>query len=97
VGTLFITGEGKVTPALATGHTPSSSVALARLPKPIQAVTITLGGQPLDLSFVGIPPGLVGVTQINFAVPADAPLGVQQVMVTSGGKVSLPVMLTITQ
>jgi len=84
VSFLFITGEGQVTPGLADGTTPSAGTPLANLPKPREAVTVTVGGVNAPTTFVGIPPGLVGVTQINFTVPATAPTGRQPVVVTVG-------------
>ena len=95
--TLFITGEGQVRPSLATGGTPAAGTAVARLPKPVQTVAMTIAGQPVTILFDGIPSGFVGVTQVNFQVPADAPLGSQQVVVTVGGVASAPANLTITQ
>lgn len=95
----YVTGEGDVTPTLATGATPSAGAPLAALPKPRQAVTVSVGGVAVPAAqvlFVGIPSGLVGVTQINFTVPANAPLGSQPVVVTVGGVSSPPVNLTVT-
>ena len=94
---LFVTGEGDVSPPLATATTPSSSTALANLPAPIQPVTVTVGGVAASLQFVGIPSGLAGVTQINFTVPSNAPLGAQRVVVTVGGAASPPATLAVTQ
>jgi uncharacterized protein (TIGR03437 family) len=94
---LFVTGEGDVTPLLSTGTTPSSTTALAQLPKPILPVTVTVGGVQAALAFVGIPSGLAGTTQINFTIPAGAPLGDQPVVVTVGGVVSQSANLTVTQ
>lgn len=91
--TLFITGEGAVRPSVATGDTPSPG----RVPKPSLPVTVTVGGQAADVSFSGIPNGLVGVTQINFTVPGAAPLGTQPVVVTVGTVASPPVNLTVLQ
>jgi uncharacterized protein (TIGR03437 family) len=82
--TMFITGDGQVTPTLATGTTPSSRTAIANLPKPRQSVTVTVGGQPATIDFIGIPSGLVGVTQINFRIPAGVATGEQPVVVTVG-------------
>jgi uncharacterized protein (TIGR03437 family) len=48
-----------------------------------------------NFQFLGIPPGLVGVTQINFDVPSNAPLGKQQVVVTVGGVASQPATFTV--
>jgi uncharacterized protein (TIGR03437 family) len=95
--TIFITGEGQVRPSLATGDTPDPSTPLSGLPKPRLAQSMTVGGQAATITFIGIPSGLVGVTQVNFTVPANAPLGVQPVIVTIGTAASLPVNLTVTQ
>jgi uncharacterized protein (TIGR03437 family) len=95
--TLFITGEGQVAPPLDTGTSPAPGTPLSMLPKPVLPVTVTVAGEQANLKFVGIPSGLVGVTQINYVVPADAPLGVQQVIVTVGGVASPLAKLTITQ
>ena len=36
---------------------------------------VTLNGKPVNVAFAGLTPGLVGLYQINFQVPADAPAG----------------------
>src|SRR6185369_13544190 len=66
VVTLFITGDGAVTPALATGAAPAAGTAIANLPKPQQTVSLSVGGTQANIQFIGIPTGLVGVTQINY-------------------------------
>jgi uncharacterized protein (TIGR03437 family) len=82
---LYITGEGQVTPSLADGTSPAAGTPLAQLPRPTEAVTVTVGGIPSpQISFVGIPIGLVGVTQVNFVVPSNVPTGRQPVVVTVG-------------
>ncbi len=96
VGTLFITGEGAVAPALATGATPSAGTPLAALPKPTHSVSVTVGGVNADIQFIGIPSGLAGVTQINYQVPANAPLGSWPVVVTVGGVASPAATLMVT-
>jgi len=93
--TLFVTGEGSVTPTLATGSTPSSRTPLAQLPKPRQNATVTIGNVPATIQFIGIPSGLVGVTQINFTVPDDAPFGAQPIVVTVGVNSSAPANFTV--
>jgi uncharacterized protein (TIGR03437 family) len=95
VATLFITGEGAVTPSLATGATPASTTAVSNLPKPTQATTISVGGVSATIQFIGIPWGLVGVTQINYQIPANAPTGNQQVIVTVGGVASPAATLNV--
>ena len=92
---LYITGDGALSPALATGATPSSDTPLDQLPKPVLPVRVTVGGIPADIYFIGVPSGLAGATQINFTVPPNAPLGVQPVVVRVGGTASPPVNFTV--
>ena len=68
ITTLYIAGAGAVTPAVATGSAPATSTPLDSLPAPPNT-TVTVGGVQASTPFVGIPYGLVGVTQINFAIP----------------------------
>jgi uncharacterized protein (TIGR03437 family) len=82
---MFITGEGDTSPALDTGAAPSNGTPLNMLPAPRQPLTMTVGGMPVTPFFVGIPYGLVGVTQVNFTVPRNVPTGLQPVLVTVGG------------
>jgi uncharacterized protein (TIGR03437 family) len=92
---LFMTGEGDVTPFLATGASPASGTAVSKLPAPILPVKVTVGGVPATVSFAGIPSGLVGVSQIDFTVPAAVPPGPQPVVVTVGSVSAPAVTLTI--
>ena len=94
--TLFVTGEGQVAPSLATGATPSPRTSVSSLPKPTQPYNVTIGGVNAPIQFIGIPSGLVGVTQINFTVPDAAPLGSQPVVVTVGGVASQTATFTVT-
>ncbi len=89
---LFITGEGDETPFIYTGKSPFNLLSKARLP-----VTVTVGGVKADLFYAGIPPGLVGVTQINYTIPQSAPLGTQPVIVNVGGVNSNKANLNIVQ
>jgi uncharacterized protein (TIGR03437 family) len=93
---LYVTGEGDTSPMIGTGAPPSDSTPLDKLPAPRQSLTMTIGGVPVSPFFVGIPYGLVGVTQVNFTVPANAPLGLQPVIVTVGGVASKAVALNVT-
>jgi uncharacterized protein (TIGR03437 family) len=94
---MYITGDGAVTPALATGTTPSPHAAT---PMPKLPVSITVGGitvPPLSVEFTGIPSGLVGVTQINFTIPSNVSLGMQPVVVTVGSASSPAANINVTQ
>ncbi len=95
--TMFMTGDGQVTPSLATGTSPSASTPLSRLPQPRLPVTLTVGGVPVPATdmFIGIPSGLVGVTQINFTIPSSVSPGVQPVVVTVGAASSTPANITV--
>lgn len=95
--TLFMTGDGQVSPSLATGTSPSSTTPLTRLPQPRQAVTITVGGVPVaqPFDFIGIPSGLVGVTQLNFKIPDGVAKGLQPVVVSVGGVPSNTAYITV--
>jgi uncharacterized protein (TIGR03437 family) len=80
---IYITGDGETTPMVETGAPPPAATPVSQLPKPILPVTVTVAGIPAQVRFIGNP-FLVGVTQINFEVPANAPLGAQPVVVTVG-------------
>ncbi len=94
---IYLTGAGAVSPEVSTGAAPSLSAAIADLPKPAQTTTVTVGGVQATLDFVGIPSGLVGVTQINLVVPNGITLGTQPLVVTVGGVSSATAKLSITQ
>lgn len=95
--TLFLTGEGQVRPTLTTGATPSPRTPVTQLPKPRLPVTVTVGSVAATVQFIGIPTGLVGVTQINFTIPAGLTPGVQPVVVTVGTAPSPAAKISITQ
>jgi uncharacterized protein (TIGR03437 family) len=94
---MYITGAGGVTPAVATGATPAANTSLANLPAPVGAVTASVGGVAATVNFVGIPTWSVGVVQINYTIPANAPTGAQPVVVSVGGVKSAATTLTVTQ
>lgn len=96
---LFLTGDGDVTPALATGSTPTLGTPISGLPTPYFAVnnnlTVTVGGINAPVLFAGVTPGSVGVTQVNFQLPSGL-TGTQPVVVTVNGVASSPVNINIT-
>ena len=95
--TAYITGDGDTTTFLITGASPPSGTTTAKLPRPKLPVTVTVGGLAATVSFAGVPIGLVGISQVNFTVPAAAPLGVQPVVVSVGGVKTQTGRLTVTQ
>ncbi len=93
---MYITGEGAVGPLVTTGSAPASSTLVTALPKPVHNVQVTVGGVLANVQFVGIPWGLVGVTQINFEVPTGSGTGPQPVVVNVGGASSVAAILNVT-
>lgn len=89
---LYVTGTGDVNPAISTAYAPTTG---SKLPVPLLPLSATVGGMPAFLEFVGITPGLIGVTQVNILVPANAPTGNQPVVVTVGGAASAPVNVVV--
>lgn len=91
---IYITGQGPVSPTPATGGLPASGAT----PVPNYTVAITVGGASVSTpyAYIGIPAWAIGLTQINFTIPAAAPLGVQQIVVTIGATISSPATINIT-
>ncbi len=92
---LYFTGAGAVAPGISTGAAPGASTAISNLPKPSQNVSITVGGVNATVDFVGIPPGLVGVTQMNFTIPSGVSGGRQPVIIKIGGVASAAAFVNI--
>ena len=92
---LYVTGMGDVSPAINDGYSPFPTTPLAFLPKPLLPLSVTVGGVPAFVQFVGISAGLVGAAQINILVPASVPLGNQPVVITVGGVPSAPVNVVV--
>jgi uncharacterized protein (TIGR03437 family) len=92
---LYLTGAGSVSPAIITGTAPSVATAISSLPAPTEPTLVTIGNVRAPIQFVGIPPGLVGVLQINCQVAAGTPAGAQPVVVSIGGVSSAPATLTV--
>jgi uncharacterized protein (TIGR03437 family) len=90
---LFATGDGLfTTPAVTTGAVPAAGT-ISVAPK---NATVTVGGVTAVTAFVGEPSWSIGVSQINFTIPANAPTGLQPVVVTVNGASSAPVYITVT-
>jgi uncharacterized protein (TIGR03437 family) len=84
-GILFVTGEGALSPALATGAAPDTQTPLDKLPSPLKPLVLTIGGVTAKVNFARVPWGLTGVTMVNFTVPDTAPLGDQSLLLSVGG------------
>jgi uncharacterized protein (TIGR03437 family) len=95
--TLYLTGAGLVSPAIADGAAPAASTPAARLPVPELNASVTVGGVNAPIAFIGNPSGVVGVMQVNFVVPTSISTGNQPVVVTIGGTSGLAATLAVTQ
>jgi uncharacterized protein (TIGR03437 family) len=74
------TGEGQTTPAGVDGKP-----AVGVYPKPVAAVSVTIGGKAAEVAYAGAAPNFVaGVYQINARVPTGLPAGAAQVKIKIG-------------
>jgi uncharacterized protein (TIGR03437 family) len=94
-GTVYLTGAGEVSPARLTGRAESTTGSASSFPKPVLPVSVTVGGVQAFIQFVGLAPGRIGTTQINFIVPPTLLLGSQPVVVTIGGVPSPPATINV--
>jgi uncharacterized protein (TIGR03437 family) len=81
---VYLAGLGDTTVPVASGAaSPSSPLA-----EPTVTPTLTINGTPYPILFAGLTPGLVGLYQMNFQVPAGLPAGNITVVVSQNGQVS---------
>ncbi len=88
---VFMTGEGTTSPGEATGAvTAVNLTGVGPLtPAPQLPVSVLIGGQPAQTTWVGEAPGCVaGVLQVNAAVPASVGAGAVSITVRVGNVVS---------
>jgi adhesin/invasin len=92
---LYMTGEGVDSPSAVTGSTPAPNVT----PKPVQAVSITVGGIAVatPYAYIGTPSWAIGITQVNFTIPSSVAAGLQKVVATVGGVASAAASVTVTK
>lgn len=82
---LYLTGLGAVRPAVSTGAVAPSAPPFAETTdRPV----VTVAGLSSEVAYSGLAPGLIGLYQINFRIPAGAPTGPQDVVVTLRGAAS---------
>ena len=88
---VFATGLGPVTPVIPNGQASPSS------PLAITAVTpiATVGGMSAAVLFSGQAPGFVGLNQVNLQIPANAPVGGQDLILSVNGAASKPVKIAL--
>ncbi len=80
----YLTGSGPVNVAISDG-TAASASPLARA---MSQTSATIGSEPAQVSFAGLAPGFVGLTQMNIVVPPGLASGDYPLSVTIGGQTS---------
>jgi uncharacterized protein (TIGR03437 family) len=78
VVTIYCTGLGAVTPAVATGVGASGPTSLTN------PATVTIGGQNAAIQYAGLTPGSPGLYQINVVVPSGVTGDTVPVVVSVG-------------
>ena len=82
---IFATGLGATNPVIAVGQPASASPLSVTVSAPV----VLIGGNPAEVLFSGLAPGLVGANQINVRVPAGTPPGnTVPVQVQAAGRTS---------
>ncbi len=90
---IYANGLGPVTNQPASGAaSPVSPLAQAKFP---EAITVTVGGVPATIAFIGLAPNYVGLYQLNLVVPTDAPAGVQPLVITGNNVVAKASLLAV--
>jgi uncharacterized protein (TIGR03437 family) len=89
--TAYGVGLGATNPVVATGVLSPSNPLAVTLAQP----TVTVGGIAATVTFSGLAPGYIGLYQVNFTVPLNAPIGDQNVILTIGGIASPVVILPV--
>ena len=76
---VYLTGIGLVSPAVASGK----AAPLAPLSRPVLPYSAVIEGQPVEVTFLGLAPGLVGAAQANVTIPSLPP-GEHSVVIAVG-------------
>lgn len=87
----FATGEGQTNPAGVNGRL-NEFARLEDFPRPVQPVTVTIGGQQAEIIYAGgAPLYLAGLMQFNVRVPQGVtPGSAVELLITVGGIASAP-------
>jgi uncharacterized protein (TIGR03437 family) len=91
VVTLWATGEGQTDPPGVDGR-----LAVGVVPKPLAAVSVTIGGLPATVQYAGAAPGeMTGLFQINAQIPANVQPGNNVPVQITVGSGTSPVGVTL--
>ena len=87
----YMAGLGQTDNPVASGAASPSAV----LARPLTMPLLTLNGENVPILFGGLTPGLVGLYQVNFQVPADAADGDLALVVSQSGTASNQTVLPV--
>jgi uncharacterized protein (TIGR03437 family) len=88
--TIYCTGLGIVSPAVAEGAAPTTAS------RTVNPVTVTIGGINAPVAYAGVTPGLPGMNQVNAVVPSGIATGDNiPVQITIAGQTSQIVMMSV--
>jgi uncharacterized protein (TIGR03437 family) len=102
IGTGNAVRRGRIAQLYANGLGPVDNPPPSGEPSPVSPLartrimpTVTIGGREAQVSFSGLAPYFVGLYQVNVTVPAEAPAGIQPIVISSNGVVSKTASLPI--
>lgn len=102
IGTGNAVRRGRIAQLYANGLGPVDNPPPSGEPSPVSPLartrtmpTVTIGGREAQVSFSGLAPYFVGLYQVNVTVPAEAPAGIQPIVISSNGVVSKTTSLPI--
>jgi uncharacterized protein (TIGR03437 family) len=89
----YLAGMGLTDNPVGTGaEAPSSPLAAVNA-----SASVAVDGKAAPVLFAGLTPGFIGLYQINFQVPADAPTGDRKLEIFQGGMAANISVLPVTQ
>jgi len=91
---IYLAGLGQTGVTVADGA-PSPAPSDLTLLSPLIPPTLTLNGTGIPIYFSGLTPGYVGLYQMNFQVPTDAPNGDLSLVVSQAGSASNATILPV--
>lgn len=88
---VYLTGQGALDNPVATGTAAGGSP----LSIPVASYSVTVGGKPAIIDFLGMTPGQVALVQANIRIPADLTPGDYAVVATIGGQIGNGPKITV--
>jgi uncharacterized protein (TIGR03437 family) len=91
---VYLLGMGATNPSVPSGtQSPSSDSPAQAAVQPL----LFVNGENAQISYAGLTPGAVGLYEIDFVVPGDAPSGDLTVVITQNGVPANTTLLTVAQ